>query len=70
MHAVSAAGFVEESAFLGEYHNVDKTGQSGMLYCETSLGLILIVFCARVTQGSADKPVNCKQMWMLSGMNL
>ena len=49
MHAISVAGFVEESAFLGEYHNVDKTGQSGMLYCETSLGVTMIVFCARVT---------------------
>lgn len=27
--AVVVAGFVEESAFLGEYHTVDKTGQSG-----------------------------------------
>jgi len=26
----SVSGFVEESAFLGEYHTVDQTGQSGM----------------------------------------
>ena len=27
---LSVAGFVEESAFLGEYHTVDQTGRSGM----------------------------------------
>jgi len=26
---IIVAGFVEESAFLGEYHTVDQTGQSG-----------------------------------------
>jgi len=38
------AGFVEESAFLGEYHTVDQTGQSGMylhhqliIYCYTMI---------------------------------
>jgi len=38
-------GFVEESAFLGEYHTVDQTGQSGKhttcQFCRLFLQIIL-----------------------------